>query len=337
MMQSHFYSLASNPPTIVGKGGFRIDAKKKQCPFLDGMSLSLLKLDPKGFREPHWHPNADELSYCFEGTGLMTIFSPNGGHETVTVQPGEIVFVPKGYLHDVENTGETPLRMLICFDHENAEDLNLSAAVSVMPNSIMGKTFSIDPKFFEALKKNIKGTYISQKENSTIPPLPYMTGLHKYNLGASRAQIDNKGGFVKMSNQFLLPLLKNLCIYQLRLNVQGAREPHWHPNAAELNYLIRGSAKIILLSPEGIYETIELKAGDLSFMPKGYLHHIENTGTEPAEFAVFFNNENPSDIGMSGCLGAYSNDLLSALFEVPKNYFDPLNKYQHDLLIIGGG
>jgi hypothetical protein len=28
-----------------------------------------------GLREPHWHPNANELTYCLTGEALVTIFS----------------------------------------------------------------------------------------------------------------------------------------------------------------------------------------------------------------------------------------------------------------------
>jgi oxalate decarboxylase len=140
-----------------------------------------------------------------------------------------------------------------------------------------------------------------------------------------------------MSNRFLLNTLEGLSMYAVLLKPQGAREPHWHPNAAELNYLTRGSARITLLSPGGHVDTFDMTAGDLSYMPRGYIHYIENIGTEDAHFAIFFNHTAPSDIGLSGCFGAYSNEVLSSLFGVPANYFDSLPKYQEDLFVVGGG
>ena len=35
----------------------------------------------------------------------MTIFGPDAGLDTFTVDRGEIVFVPRGYLHHIENIG----------------------------------------------------------------------------------------------------------------------------------------------------------------------------------------------------------------------------------------
>jgi oxalate decarboxylase len=140
-----------------------------------------------------------------------------------------------------------------------------------------------------------------------------------------------------MTNNFIMPTLEGLAMYSLLLKPKGAREPHWHPNAAELNFLISGHARITLVSPDGNIDTFDMKAGDLSFMPQGYLHHIENTGSDDARFAIFFNNTAPSDIGFSGCFGAFSNEVLASMFNVPSSYFDNIPKYQQDFLIVSGG
>lgn len=150
-------------------------------------------------------------------------------------------------------------------------------------------------------------------------------------------QVQSSGGYVKIVNSLLMPTLKNLTLYSLVLESKGIREPHWHPNAHELNYLIKGHARITLLSPPGKVDTFDMGPGDMSFLPKGYFHYIENLGEEPAHFAVFFNHDIPSDIGLSGCFGAYSNALLADLFQVPVAYFEPLPKYQKDLFIVAGG
>lgn len=337
MDSPHLFPLGTIPPQTVRSGGTRSDAKAKELAALKGMSLSLLALEPKGVREPHWHPNANELSYCMEGSGLMTIFSPGAGHNTFTIKAGEIAFVPMGFLHHIENTGHTKLRLLICFDHENAEDLDLSSGVSAMPNHIMAETFGINPSFFEGLNKNIKGLFISERQSPAVPPLPFMTDRYKMDLESAHPQVETKGGSVKMSNKFLFQTLEGLAVYSVLLKPKGAREPHWHPNASELNYLIKGNARITLLSPGGIEETFDMKAGDMSFLPRGYLHHIENIGSDDAQFAIFFNHSAPSDIGFSGSLGAYSNEVLASLFGVSSQYFENLPKLQQDLFVIGGG
>lgn len=336
MATTHRFSLASQTPQHSCKGGSRTDGRVQELPVLKGMSLSLLELQPKAVREPHWHPNANELNYCLEGSGMITVFSPGNNHDTFTIAAGEIAFIPRNFLHHIENTGTTPLRLVVCFDHEDPEDLGLSAGVSVMSPSLLADTFGVDAAFFEELRKTKDGIFISQRETAAKPPLPFMTNRFKLTLEANSPQVEELGGFVKMSNSFLMPTLQGLSVYSVFLNQSGGREPHWHPNADELNYLVSGSARITLLSPGGHVDTFDMKAGDMSFLPSGYLHSIENTGTSVAHFVIFFNHTAPSDIGFSGCLGAYSNEVLASLFGVSPKYFEKLPKLQKDLLIVGG-
>jgi oxalate decarboxylase len=58
---------------------------------------------------------------------------------------------------------------------------------------------------------------------------------------------------------------------------------------------------------------------------------------EDMQFAVFVNHEQPEDIGISGALGAYSNDILGSIFGLEPKILDALPKYQEDLFVVAGG
>lgn len=334
---SHLFHLNATPPQNIYPNGTRIDINQILFPILRGMSLSLLSLNSNGFREPHWHPNVHELSYCLEGKALITIFSPEARHDTFIIEAGSLAFIPMGYLHHIQNISNDNLKMLLCFSDKNPEEINLSSSIGAMPAQALGTIFNLDATFFEGLQASIKPVFIEKGPTEFSFPLSWQVNRFKKNIEAVNPQIQTKGGSVKLNNQFLMPVLEELTMYSLRLEPKGVREPHWHPNAHELNYLIQGKARIILLSPNGEVEDFEMSAGDISFLPKGYFHYIENIGTDIAHFAIFFNHVLPSDIGISGCLGAYSNELLACLFRLPMSYFDVLPKYQEDLFIGGGG
>ncbi|MDP1880483.1 MAG: cupin domain-containing protein [Parachlamydiaceae bacterium] len=334
---SHVFSLGSISPQRQTAQGSRSDATQLNFPVLKGMALSILKLKPNGYREPHWHPNANELSYCVKGKALMTMFHPGAGHETFIIEPGTLSFVPMGYLHHIQNIGDDELSMLVCFNSEKPEDIDLSNAVHVVPNSIMSGTFSQNLSFFNEFHTNDTSVFIGEFKKQPTTHLEWETNRFKMDIGSVVPPVQNQGGWVKMSNEFLFPSLDGLALYLLQLNSKGIREPHWHPNAHELNIVLKGSAKITLLSPGGAIDTFDMKEGDISFLPKGYFHYIENTASADTQMAVFFSHKSPSDIGLSGCLGAYSNDLLADLFQCPANYLDKFPKYQHDLFVVAGG
>ena len=336
MAQTHLFHLSQTAPQNLYEDGSRIDVTQQQFPPLKGMALSYLTLKEWGVREPHWHPNAHELGYCLEGKALMTIFSPGNSHDSFIIEPGTLAFVPMGSLHHIQNLGDSPFKMLLCFTHELPEELNLTSTLAMIPFPALGATFSLEPSFFQNLHPTLKPVFICKNSREIQLDLAWETNRFKKNIEAIQPQIKSLGGTARINNSALMPSLEGITMYSLRLEVKGVREPHWHPNAHELNYLINGRARISLLSPGEAVDSFEMSAGDMSFLPKGYYHYIENIGIEPLQFAVFFNHAMPSDIGLSGCLGAYSNDLLASLFKVPPAYFNPLPKYQEDLFVVAG-
>lgn len=130
------------------------------------MALYLLRLDSDGVREPHWHPNAAELSYCLSGRALVTIFSPCSGHDTFTVKEGEIVYIPMGYLHHIENINHSETRFAIAFNHELPEDIGLSGSTGSISNDVLGTTFGVTSELIGKFKKSNHDLIITSKSNS---------------------------------------------------------------------------------------------------------------------------------------------------------------------------
>jgi oxalate decarboxylase len=102
--------------------------------------------------------------------------------------------------------------------------------------------------------------------------------------------------------------------------------------------VVEGTAKMIILSPGGTVDSFKVKAGEIVFIPPGYLHYIESFDAEKTtHFVVFFGHERPEDIGISGSLSAYSNQVLAALFDTDPKIFDSLIRYDEDVFIVSGG
>lgn len=110
-----------------------------------------------------------------------------------------------------------------------------------------------------------------------------------------------------MANAENFPILKGAALYSLHLDKGGIREPHWHPNAAELSYCLTGKALMTIFSPGSGHDTFTVDAGEIAYIPSAYFRYTENIGVEDMQFAVFFNDQQPQDIGISGSFGAYSN------------------------------
>ena len=76
-----------------------------------------------------------------------------------------------------------------------------------------------------------------------------MSSIHTFNLEAIKPQAIRNGGTRAMANQNNFAMLNGMALYSLRLEGGGIREPHWHPNAAELDYCLSGRALMTIFSP----------------------------------------------------------------------------------------
>ena len=170
MSSIHTFNLEAIKPQAVCNGGTRSMANANNFPILKGMAIYTLHLEKGGVREPHWHPNAVELGYCLAGRALMTIFSPGAGHDTFTVEPGEIVFVPRGYLHHIENIHQGNTKFAIVFNHELPEDIGISGSTGVITDTVLGATFGPSSEYFRSFNRFSQDVLITFKPNTVVEP-----------------------------------------------------------------------------------------------------------------------------------------------------------------------
>ena len=74
--------------------------------------------------------------------------SAGAGHDSFTVDSGEIVFVPKGFLHHIENINQGETKFAIAFNHERPEDIGISGSTGSMTDNVLGHTFRLGSEYF---------------------------------------------------------------------------------------------------------------------------------------------------------------------------------------------
>lgn len=121
---------------------------------------------------------------------------------------------------------------------------------------------------------------------------------------------------------------KGASVYLARLAPGGVREPHWHPNAWELNFVLSGRGRWRLVGPHAEADAFEVGKGDLVFAPQGHFHYFENASeSEDFEVLIIFNAsaaEADDDIGITASLGAIPHDVLAAVLGVDPAKLDAL-------------
>lgn len=332
MSSNFFFSLSSIKPQKSTASGSLTWVTSKETPGFVNISFANLRLNKRGSLESMWHPNASKVGYCTEGNILVSIRSPVGNN-VFTVKQGEIFFIPQGYVHHIENIGEKECVVSFALNNASPETMYLSKSVYSISDSVFNNTFNTQKGFVDGLKKLKNEDFIK-----TLPPLtkaPSSTGSpYKFDIEDSKKEILTKGGYVQVGTKNNLPSLQGLGILGFGLNPKGAVEPHWHTNAGELVYIVKGQTIITVLSPDGHVDVLKVNAGEGAFAPASYFHNIENVGQDEVEVIAFFNHENPDYIGIGEVMGSYSNELLTSTFNTPPNYWDAFKKPQTPLVIV---
>ena len=94
--------------------------------------------------------------------------------------------------------------------------------------------------------------------------------------------------------------------------------PHWHPEANEWQYVLKGQVRFRLFGPDKRMATAELSPGQCAYIPKNCGHSIQNTGSEAAEIIGVLDSGSYQESALSDWLASAPRHLLNN-FGVPED------------------
>ncbi|HMU26761.1 MAG TPA: cupin domain-containing protein [Solirubrobacterales bacterium] len=331
----HVASLTEATALFEGDPGSLRVLTSAELPVLRGISIKRLLLAPGSIREPHWHANASELTYCVKGDLLVSVLDDADGFSSFTISAGEMFYVASGSLHHIENLGSGEAELILAFSHERPEDFSMHAAFGAMSDAVLGNTYDLPAADFAVISRNTEPVYIVSREGRpSVPEHSSFDDPHKFAIEGQAAPIDSPAGSAKLARKQFWPIMEDLSMYSLRVTPDGMREPHWHPVTAELGYVVRGQARMTVMDPDGSTDTYGLGPGDVYFIPPAYPHHIEDTGQDDFHFLVFFDRHTPKDIGYRASASAISREVLAATLGIPETMLPKIPFTPEDPLIV---
>ena len=331
----HVASLIGQPPLFESGLGSVTQLNAHSFPVLDRLSIKRLLLEPGSIREPHWHANASELTYCVSGHLMVGMLGDLNAFSSFTIGPGQMFHAPSGSIHHIENIGDETAELIVAFRHERPEDFSFRAALGAMSDAVLGNTFGLPASAFEPVSLDTKTAYLLKRDGPPgEPPLSGDDHPLRFDLEAQEAPIDSAAGSARVARVDAWPALTDISMYSLRITTEGMREPHWHPETAEMGYVHRGRARMTVQEPGGSTDTYELVPGDVYFIPRAYPHHIEDIGDDEFHFLVFFDQPTPADIGFRASASAFSPEVMAATLGVPVDRLPKLPDTPEDPLIV---
>lgn len=159
------YDVEGAMPVLEAGGGSARMARQNFWPILKRQALYALTLTGSGMREPHWHPETQELGFVKKGRGRMSILDPTGAVDTYIMEEGDIYFIPKAYPHHIENLEREDLHLLIFFDQAMPGDIGLTASVRSISDEVLSSSTRIEADILSRLPKYYRDLFIVDKVN----------------------------------------------------------------------------------------------------------------------------------------------------------------------------
>ena len=310
-LQDFIYDLENSPGGWQGASGTAKEATVEEFPLSQSIAGVSMRLKPGGFRELHWHSIAAEWAYILEGRVRVTVISPNGTTATDDFTVGDIWYFPKGHGHMLQCIGDKPCHFLLGFDSGHFSEFgtfSITDWVSHTSPEIVSRNLHLPVELVSKFPK--KELYIGSGKiagdevpKNIEPSIGRSQMSHKFSLLDVRP-VEFPGGSIRVVSQEDFPINSSLASALMTIKPGAFRELHWHPNADEWQYVIKGSGRVSIFGSHGRAKTMDYGQGKIAFIKQGYGHYVENTGNEDLNLLILFSAPNYQEISLSSWLAA---------------------------------
>jgi oxalate decarboxylase len=270
-----------------------------------------MRLGPGGVRELHWHQQA-EWAIMTYGTCRVTILDQGGRPQVADVKAGDLWYFPAGLPHSLQGLGPDGAEFVLAFDNGESSEFNtllVTDWIAHTPPEVLAKNFGVPVDAFRDIPRHNKWIYQSTEPPplqaveaqmaaaAGRPPHPFV-----YSLADMPPNQETKGGNVRIADSSNFQVSKTIAASLVTVKPGALREMHWHPNADEWAYFLKGNARVTVFNTGPAAITADFRPGDIGYVKKALGHYVENTGSTDLVFVEVFRAERFEEISLSDWL-----------------------------------
>ena len=320
-----FTTSLDSGPIKATSGGWARDVNTRGLPIATNIAGAHLFINAGGAREMHWH-DAAEWAYIVDGHCQVTVADAEGQIEVVNLGPGDLWYFPKGHGHAIQTLGPSPCHAILAFDdglYSEHGTFGISDWMSRYEPQVLSQAFGVSSEAFAQIPK--AETYIMQGDVLPLdgPQARSARALdrertHRYALMAQKPRISTAGGTLYVASAKEFPVSTTMTGMVLRLKRGAMHEPHWHADANEWHYVLKGRTRVTLFGRDKRVAVAELSPGDCAYIPRNCGHSIQNIGSEDAEIVGVLDNGAYRESSLSDWLAKAPRHLLANNFGLPE-------------------
>ncbi len=225
-----------------------------------------MRLGPGGIRELHWHQQA-EWAVMTYGHCRVTAVDQNGHAFVDDVQAGDLWYFPAGVPHSLQGIGPDGCEFVIAFDLGSSSENNtllVSDWFAHTPPEVLAKNFGVPESAFANIPLQQRWIFqgkepgpLANDVREIMPGAGPVPNPFVFRLSSMTPNKQNKSGTVQIQDSTNFKAATTVASALVTVKPGGMREMHWHPNADEWQYYIKGTGRMTVFNvgPQAITRT----------------------------------------------------------------------------------
>jgi oxalate decarboxylase len=293
-----------------------------------------MRLISGGVRELHWHVSS-EWAYMTAGSARITAVDQNGRAFVEDVNEGDLWLFPGGVPHSIQGLGENGCQFILVFNDGNFNEFETFLLTDFMhhtPSEALAKNFGVPQSTFDNVPPREKFIFASElprplaEEKKQVyevtGPVPNSFAFFTGKMQPTKV---TAGGSVKIVDRNNFPAT-DIAAAIVTVKPGGMRELHWHPNADEWQYYVKGEARMTVFSAGAHARTMDFHPGDVGYIDKSLPHYIENTGDTDLVFLEVFPTPEYQDISLGEWLAHTPSRLVNEHIGTGEEFLEKISK-----------
>jgi oxalate decarboxylase len=307
---AQIWSSFNNAPRRIQAGGWARQVTVADFPMSEAVSGVDMRLSAGGIRELHWH-QAAEWGFMTYGGCRVTVLDDEGRAYVQDVGVGDLWYFPAGRPHSLQGLAPDGCEFLIIFDDGRASEFNTLLVTDWFahtPPEVLALNFGVPKETFKSIPPHdlwifqgkVPGPLAAARaavRSGGVPPHPFT-----FSLGGMAPRHSNPSGSVRIADSTAFTVSKTIAAALETVRPGGIREMHWHPNADEWQYYVKGQGRMTVFNAGPEAQTMDFRAGDIGVVKRNYGHYIQNTGTTDLVVVAVFKTDQYAEISLSDWL-----------------------------------
>lgn len=301
----------NNAPKRIQNGGWARQVTVADFAISKEISGVNMRLTAGGIRELHWH-QAAEWAIMTYGTCRVTVLDAHGRPYVADVKEGDLWYFPPGAPHSLQGLGPDGCEFVICFDDGHADEFNtllVSDWFAHTPPEILAKNFGVPADAFAKIPLHnlwiFQGTVpgdLASDRAAIQKDAPIATHPFIFPLGSSQPFKSSDTGSIRVADSSNFKVSTAVAAALVTVRPGGVREMHWHPNADEWQYYLKGKGRMTVFDTGPNALTMDFNAGDIGYVRRNLGHYVENVGDTDLEFIGVFRAPHYEEVSLSNWL-----------------------------------